>query len=130
MNWILDNLQLVLIVASAFAWWLTQRKKEREDQDPGAPPPLEDPAAGYDEAERTRRIQEEIRRKIAERHQPGPREPVEAPPLPRRRSEERPVTPPVLVPPLRREAPDWSEQDTATLERQRRFEEQIRTLEQ
>ena len=84
-EWVFDHLQLVLAVAAAFAWWLNQRRRERaglpadydEDGVPdtmrrtvGTPPPVH-----TDEQERTRRIQEEIRRKIAQRRASTPAAP-------------------------------------------------------
>lgn len=124
MNWILENLQLVVIVASAFAWWLSQRKKSAEE-DAGPLERPEQPPADLDE--QTRRIQDEIRRKIAERRgaRPGPLEP---PPVPveRRFRPDRPAEP---RPAPRREVPEWTSADAATLERQRHLEEQMRVLE-
>lgn len=85
MDWIADHLQLVVVFASAIAWWLTQRARAKSDgqhsEEPGAEPGgFEDP----DLAERTRRIREEIQRKIEERQmtmrRPAPR--VEPPVLP------------------------------------------------
>ncbi|HEX2100113.1 MAG TPA: hypothetical protein VHF69_05600 [Candidatus Synoicihabitans sp.] len=119
MNWILDNLQLVIILASGFAWWLSQRKKPK-DEEAGeqALPPVVD---STDELERTRRIQEEIRRKIAERS--GGTRPVL--PQPASTQVRRHEPPPVPVAPT---TPEWSAGDAATLERQRRLEEQMRSL--
>ncbi len=63
MNWILDNLQIVIVIAGALAAWLNQRKKggsiDGETEDPSS--------TVTGEHDQTRRIQEEIRRKIAER---------------------------------------------------------------
>jgi hypothetical protein len=76
MSWILDNLQIVIAVAAAFAYWLNQRKKggDPADQDGDGRPddPRGEVTLDRDETERTRRIQEEIRRKIAERAGGGP----------------------------------------------------------
>lgn len=79
MNWILDHLQIVIALAGAFAWWLKQRGAAGK----GAPPPphreatFEDPAL----AERTRRIREEIQRKIEQRTRGGPARPPAPAPL-------------------------------------------------
>jgi hypothetical protein len=92
-----------------------------------------------DQAERVRRIQEEIRRKIAERRGQVATAPVEeAAPAPRFPSrpvfEEQPLPPvwnplparpPVLPPPL---TPSTYE-DSEALERQRRLDEQMEELE-
>lgn len=66
MRWVFDNLQLVLVIAGALAAWLSNRKKQAggkgwDGEDEDAPSPV----TGEDD--QTRRIQEEIRRKIAER---------------------------------------------------------------
>lgn len=125
MNWILDNLQLVIIVASAFAWWLTQRRhSSRDDQQPPTSP--EEPP--FDADERTRRIQDEIRRRIAERQGQATGRPTEPPPLVLSPAPtvQRPVATP---PPLRRTEPDWTQADSAMLERQRRLEDEMRALE-
>jgi hypothetical protein len=84
MDWILDNLQLILAIAGAIAYWLNARKKEQAgepadydgDGEPDTQPQdarslrEQDPTLLHDE--NTRRIQEEIRRKIAERQSGGP----------------------------------------------------------
>jgi hypothetical protein len=69
MNWILEHLQIVVALAAAFAYWLKQTKDKAEaEKDRNVPPPLVTPAAD-EQTERTRRIQEEIRRKIADRRE-------------------------------------------------------------
>lgn len=92
-----------------------------------------------DQAERVRRIQEEIRRKIAERRGQASSAPVEVPPLPPRLPgrpvfQEEPLPPtwrpepprPAAPPPLTPSPYD----DSEALERQRRLEEQMAELEQ
>jgi hypothetical protein len=64
MDWILNHLQFVLAVAGALAYWLNERRKANEEP----PPPhvsktFDDPEL----AERTRKIREEIQRKIEQR---------------------------------------------------------------
>jgi len=95
MNWILDHIQIVLAIAAALAAWLNQRKQaagglEGEDES----------STVTGEDDQTRRVQEEVRRKIAERRgQPAP-EPV----APLRRDPE--ALPPVIAPrPVAREIP-------------------------
>jgi hypothetical protein len=88
MDWIFDHLQLVFVVGGAIAWSLNQRKQAQAGDE--APPPEQE--AGFDDpelAERTRRIREEIQRKIEQRarryanEQPTlpHSEPVEPPPV-------------------------------------------------
>ena len=86
MNWILEHLQIVVALAAAFAYWLKQTKDKAEaEKDRNLPPPLATPAAD-EQTERTRRIQEEIRRKIADR-----REGAAVPPSPPMTTSERPA---------------------------------------
>lgn len=100
MDWIFDNLQIVLAVAAAFAYWLTQRKQaQQEGEEEQDPPPEQFPTRVDGELadqERARRIREEIRRKIAERAGgmpvPPPAAP-EPPPLYRREPELQPAQP-------------------------------------
>lgn len=66
MDWILDHLQLVIAGAGALAWWLNQRREAKTSGE--AEPPRPDKTFEDTElAERTRRIREEIQRKIEER---------------------------------------------------------------
>lgn len=80
MDWILDHLQIIIAVAGAIAYWLNARSKQKAgeaaDYDgDGQPDTLAGGGGGamregereLEQAEATRRIQEEIRRKIAER---------------------------------------------------------------
>ena len=68
MDWVLDNIRLIVIVGGAIAYWLNQRRKAKEEQEIkevlATPLPK---TQENDDVERTRRIQEEIRRKILER---------------------------------------------------------------
>jgi hypothetical protein len=100
MTWISENIFVVLAIAGAIATWLNQRRRAKQGLPPvdedGQPLPGNRPTQASfeetDDAERTRRIQEEIRRKIAERR--GESGPPAAPP-----------EPPVTIPaPVRREA--------------------------
>lgn len=71
MNWIFDNIQLIIIVGSTIAWWLTQRNQEEED----APKPGERPGRqkiDVEQLERNRRLREEIRRKREARRSGAP----------------------------------------------------------
>jgi len=130
MGWILEHLQLIIIVAGAVAYWLNQRRREKEGQDadydgdgnPEVRGPVAPNADAMEEAERTRRIQEEIRRKILERRSGGV--PVPAPveeysEVPGWQGEgPRPRTV-VAPPPL----------DESVLARQRALQEQLDALE-
>lgn len=145
MNWVLEHLQLIILVAGAIAYWLNQRRKaqqeEAEEQRRQAEPPrseMHTPAAADDEAERVRRIQEEIRRKILERLGGG--EPRPQPPeLPVEEIEERPAPEPVPAMARTVSKPDAYAQassadqtislDQDILERQRQLSDQLRALE-
>jgi len=137
MDWILQHLQIVLPIAAAIAYLLKNRN-QRSSDDTTRPD-----VGDVEKTERTRRVQEEIRRKIAERRgtaargegQPTIRERV--PPL------VRPVQVPPLDPfggPMRRivkrleEAAtsiDQRERDAAAsvLERQQKLADEMRALE-
>ena len=79
MNWILENIQIVFAIGAAFAYWLNSRKEARQGKE-GQPPhsPEDFSQAEAEDPERTRRVQEEIRRKIAERRGAPPVSPVPA----------------------------------------------------
>jgi len=143
MDWISENvLQIIIALAVAIAGFLNNRKKEKggepadydgdgvPDNRPGQ---FEPQGMDMDEAERTRRVQEEIRRKIAERRgQPVP--PLVAPrpvaqPIPEviKRRFEPPVVPPPL--PSRAAQAAQAARDEEILEHQRELETQLRVLE-
>ena len=68
MDWIFDHLRLIIIVGGAIAYWLNQRQKAKQGEEASRTNAPAKPVAQVDdEAERIRRIQEEIRRKIQER---------------------------------------------------------------
>jgi len=81
MDWILNHLQLLIVLGGAVAWWLNQRRALRTGDEAG-PPDASQPDDS-EQAERTRRIREVIQRKIEQRaqEQARPSTPVEAPPL-------------------------------------------------
>ncbi|HEY8932586.1 MAG TPA: hypothetical protein VIM44_04655 [Rariglobus sp.] len=139
MDWILDHLQLVIAIAGAIAYWLNARKKEKAgepaDYDGDGKPDVlpQDGRALREQTDpvhhddNTRRVQEEIRRLIAERNRTESR-PV-APPLPPapaitpRRREPEPASAAMEV---RREE---TERETAdVLERQRGLADQFAAL--
>jgi hypothetical protein len=65
-NWILDHFQFVIAVAAALAAWLNDRRKKAAGES-GSGEDGEPASTVTGEDDQTRRIQEEIRRKIAER---------------------------------------------------------------
>jgi hypothetical protein len=146
MDWISEHvLQIIIALAAAIAAYLNNRKKEKDgepadfdgDGVPDNRPGQFEPAGmDMDEAERTRRVQEEIRRKIAERRAGGqqPAPPLVAPrpitqPIPEviRRRFEAPEAPAPV--PQRMSAGAQADRDQEVLERQRGLEEQLRLLE-
>ena len=130
MDWILEHLQVLIVIAAA-VFAILQKFKIVRTPGTNAPAAEEDP----EQAERTRRVQEEIRRRIMERRgqapTPAPAEEggerpfPEAPPM---IEEVRPVVvpPPVLVP----LAPVIAAVDAGEAERQRLLRERLRELEQ
>ncbi len=150
MDWISAHLlQIIIAVAAAIAAYLNNSQKEKNgepadfdgdgipDNRPGQ---FDSQRMDMDEAERTRRVQDEIRRKIAER-QAG-RTPVEPPPL----VAPRPVAPPPLPDLMRKRAEEraaveqarrkaaaaqaaQAERDEEAAEQQRAMQEQLRALE-
>lgn len=95
MNWILDHIQFAIAAAAAFAYWVNQMKGRARGGKDAAPMErrFEPARADADDLERTRRIQDEIRRKIAERRG------VAAPPPPApAQAAERSLAPPIVAP--------------------------------
>ena len=64
MNWVQEHLQILIAAAAAIAYFLNRQRSAREESDESQRPADQ---ASAEHAERTRRVQEEIRRKIAER---------------------------------------------------------------
>lgn len=94
MHWILEHLQIVVMLAAAFAYWLKQTNaKANAERNESEPPPLMNSSATNEDGERTRRIQEEIRRKIAER-----RAGTALPAAPSATPSERPIASSTLAP--------------------------------
>ncbi len=87
MDWVLDHLQVLFVIAVAVVAVLQKLKQARFGEAAGGPPAV-DPA----QAERTRRIQEEIRRRIMERRGLSPT------PRPEPEAEEEPPALPVPPP--------------------------------
>jgi hypothetical protein len=142
MDWILDHLQLIIAIAGAIAYWLNARNKEQAgepaDYDGDGKPDVHAPPAGrsmrehadtMEADEATRRIQEEIRRKIAERQGGGGYQP----PPPYVPSPSDVLTPAELQARERRQAAEArreeAEQEAAeVLKRQRGLEAQLAEL--
>lgn len=137
MQWIFDNVQLLVVVGSAIAWWLMQNKQQADEE----PPPFEpdgrvDPMGDPEALERTRRIQEEMRRRIAERQRGA-----DGAPSTQTQAPARPVPPPVLPPIIRQALGIPEEQaapppplptatfDRSASDRQDRMHQQMRELE-
>ena len=124
MDWVLDHLQLIFIIAGTVAWWFNQRTREkageRADYDDDGTP--EAPARGEfadpDLAERTRRIREEIQRKIEERRRAGGGY-SEVPPA--RSPQSSPA--PAAVPPLVADPPQPQRAVSAGIQESRRVAE-------
>ncbi|MBI3884995.1 MAG: hypothetical protein HY302_04620 [Opitutae bacterium] len=78
MDWILDHIGWLLVAAGAIAQMLMKKKGQTADDDEAAPreETFEDPML----AERTRKIREDIQRKIEERRRGGALTRPEAPP--------------------------------------------------
>jgi hypothetical protein len=139
MDWILNHLQVVLAAAAAIAYAFGHRKAAGSDNDEessGSRSLVPARDAGADD-EQTRRVQEEIRRKIAERRGANPPPSVASAPA------ERPLTPPVMAPrPVAQEmarglrerleaklAEVRARTEAAARDRQREYEEQEKALE-
>ncbi len=101
MDWVFDHLQFIIAAAGAVAWWLNQRRQGKDGAEE-APPHQEATFDDPDLAERTRKIREEIQRKIADRAR-GYSE--EQPTMPQAEPDEPPVVREVVIlpaPPARR----------------------------
>ena len=141
MDWIFDNLKLLVFIAIIVIYVMKAvRAKSETEGDPNGPQPSsrrtlegeEDP----EEAERTRQIQEEIRRRILARQRgepatPMPTEVMEEPPQP------PPIPPPIPAPSPRVEPkddpyahadPEREMHEARMLEAQRAMDEQLRQV--
>jgi hypothetical protein len=120
MDWIAQHLQLIIAIAGAVAWFVNQQKQKQAgvEEPPVEEKTFEDPEL----AERTRRIREEIQRKIEQRAR-GPvyAAPAAAPPVLRE------VMPPPVPVPSRAAAKQQEVQRHAEiLEQQAALTEQLR----
>jgi len=130
MDWVVDHLQVLIVIAAA-ALALLQKFKGARAPGPGTAPAAEDPA----QAERTRRIQEEIRRRIMERRGQVPGLPAESGPAAAEPTP-FPAAPPVLeevsparVPPNAPQVIVAPAENTREWERQQALLEEMRVLE-
>jgi hypothetical protein len=129
MDWVSKHLQVIIAIAGAVAWWLTQRKNAQAGGAAEAPPAQEKTFDDPELAERTRRIREEIQRKIEQRakgyaqEQPRPvaREAAEPPPVIREIYVEPPPAP-VLPPVTRRQE---AQRNAEILEQQQALMEKL-----
>ncbi|RME69264.1 MAG: hypothetical protein D6781_08950 [Verrucomicrobia bacterium] len=142
MEWLFDHLQLVIAVIVLIAYSLRGLKKGTETE---ADEELEDePVYDPDEAERTRRIQEEIRRRILARQQGASPEPEplfeaagdegrEAVPSTTPPSRAEPLPPPIPTVSVDRREPSRgtgaAAANQAIIDRQRQLQEQLQALE-
>jgi type IV secretory pathway VirB10-like protein len=131
MDWVLDHLQMLFVIAVAVVAILQKFKRARPGA-AGAGPAAED----NEQAERTRRIQEEIRRRIMERRGLAPGPPPasatseEPPPFPAAPPMIEEVRPFVVPPPLEQVmAAPAAADNTRELERQQQMLGQLRDLE-
>ncbi len=129
MRWLLENPQILFVIAGAIAYWLNERRKAKQLKHEMEEELHREPT-DEEMAERTRQIQEEIRRKIEERQGDSP---VERPARPAERSAPRPEAPPPLPSPRSvlfspDEAPGAAELERV-MEEQRRYAEQLERLE-
>ena len=124
-EWLLGNKEL-LVVLFAAAVWLLNRIGAAQKKNAARPGPAKPAESEAEEAERTRRVQEEVRRRIAERRALAQSEAAPAAPAmpepfePPRIGEEAPPAEAVA-------APEYDEE--AVLARQRNLESQLVALE-
>lgn len=134
MDWILKNLQLVFVLVLLGAYVLRAIMQRREaGEDPARPGQTGE--ADHEDGDRTRRIQDEIRRRILERQQRSAPQREEGPVIIFDEETLRPevIRPPLLdhrldgpppIPQIPREDPELA----AVLDRQRSLEEQMQAL--
>jgi hypothetical protein len=133
MDWIFDNIRLIVIVGGAIAYWLNQRRKAKEEEEAARTmAPAQPKTQVGEDAERTRRIQEEIRRKILERAG-GTKSPTATPPpIPEASplsTRERPKGAAYVEPSVEQQEQTVAA-DQAMLERQQQLAAKLRELQQ
>lgn len=113
MDWVFEHLQVIIAVAGAIAWWLNQ--KRQGSAEPEGTLTEDKTFADPELAERTRKIREEIQRKIAERARGYANE---QPTMPRDDAAEPPLVREVVVP----QAPPLVRRGMSATEMQRQAE--------
>lgn len=133
MDWILDNIRLIVIVGGAIAYWLNQRRKAKEEEEAARTmAPAQPKTQAGEDAERTRRIQEEIRRKIRERAGGATSPTAAPPPIPEASplsTRERPKGAAYVEPSVEQQEQTVAA-DQAMLERQQQLAAKLRELQQ
>jgi hypothetical protein len=130
MDWLLNHPQALVAIAIAVVAILQKLKQARPQETAG-----EAPARDRQEAERTRRIQEEIRRRIMERRglmpapPPAPDSVEEAPEFPEPPPMFEEVRPVMVEPPLQTMDAAAAPGDSRELERQQQMLARLRELE-
>lgn len=81
MDWVFDNINLLLIVAGTVAYWLTQRREARKQREGEAPPGDLRPPVSPEADDRPITSPEELRRRILEQLGIPAEEPATPPPL-------------------------------------------------
>ena len=136
MEWIFDHLQILIAAGAAVAYWLNQRQQANAGEESQEESLQRENPEAMEEAERARRIREEIRRKIAERaggermRQPTLQE--AAPPLYRRAEvPAQPKLEPVYEEQVWNQGSGYLvDESAAVLERQRKLQKQLEALKQ
>jgi hypothetical protein len=130
MDWVLDHLQVLFVIAIAVVAVLQKLKRTHAGEAADEPP-----AVDPEQAERTRRIQEEIRRRIMERRglasAPGPETMERPPPLPAPPPLIEELQPFVVPPPLEQTMEESRAASVSTheSESQQQMLQQLRELE-
>lgn len=142
MNWVIEHLQIIIGVAAAIAYFLNRRRAAAAEESSAAPT-----SEALEQEVRTRQVQAEIRRKIAERRAAtGSSAPAQT-----SRTNLPPMLPPTRVPPIdpfggpmrkilreleraaQPEAPPAYDptvsEEAAALERQKALQEKLKALE-
>ncbi len=91
MDWVFENIQILVAVAATLAYWLSQRREARRAAESEPPPAEVGPATPPEYEERPVLVPDDLRRRILEQLGiPQPEAAPEPPPMPE----------PVLPPPL------------------------------
>ena len=154
MSWVFEHFQIIIVAAGVIAYWINQKKREEAGNDAdydgdGVPEvrrgtvkggvrelvPASRDGSSPDSDERVRRIQEEIRRKIAERRGQAalPSAPMAGPdavPPVLRETNRTPPLPTLVAAPAKPSHPGDPDDYAATLARQRSLAEQLEKLEE